>query len=205
MRRLSVATAVVLLLAVVVENARGVVQYNVTDLGTLGGTQSQAWAINDNGLVVGFAEGAHGRHGFLYNGSTMQDLGTLGGTDYDGSDARSINSSGSIVGFAETSAGTQDAYLYNGSTMTNLGTLGGTASHTMESRAYGINDSGQVVGWALTTNGSHAFLYNGTTMKDLGTLGGDQSEAWLSIITDWLWEGRGPLCIIAPFCTTARR
>src|SRR5215207_8726364 len=49
-------------------------------------------------------------------------------------------------------------------TVTDLGTLGGNAS-----QALAINDSGQVVGWAITTAGSvHAFLYANGAMKDIG-------------------------------------
>ena len=53
--------------------------------------------------------------------------------------------------------------------MTNLGTLpGGTYSY-----ATGINDSGQIVGRALTAvSEMHAFLYSGGKWKDLGTLPG---------------------------------
>lgn len=59
-------------------------------------------------------------------------------------------------------------------TITDLGTLGGAAGE-----AFGINDAGQVVGWALTTEGyTHAFLYSAGTMSDLGALsGGNLSEA----------------------------
>ncbi|TWT65952.1 HAF repeat-containing PEP-CTERM protein [Allorhodopirellula solitaria] len=48
-----------------------------------------------------------------------------------------------------------------------LGTLGGSYSH-----AYGINDSGQVVGYSSTTGdiASHAFLYDGASMLDLNDL-----------------------------------
>ena len=57
----------------------------------------------------------------------------------------------------------------------DLGTLGG---HT--SRAYAMNDSGQVVGQSLTALGApHAFLYANGKMKDLGALvsGGGNSAA----------------------------
>ena len=59
-------------------------------------------------------------------------------------------------------------------TITDLGTLGGTSSG-----ATGLNDSGQVVGNALTTNDAqqHAFRYSNGVMTDLGTLGGTYSTA----------------------------
>ena len=52
-------------------------------------------------------------------------------------------------------------------TITDLGTLSGGT----ESYAYGINDSGQVVGGATIGAGYyHAFLYSGGVMQDIGTL-----------------------------------
>jgi probable HAF family extracellular repeat protein len=46
------------------------------------------------------------------------------------------------------------------------------------SRAYGINDEGQVVGMSYLLGGNpHAFLWEDGTMTDLGTLGGYGSEA----------------------------
>src|SRR5215207_10175943 len=76
---------------------------------------------------------------------------------------------------AQTQTGDENshAFLYDSTNgMKDLGTLGGTNSY-----AYGINDSGQVVGYSDTANsGPHAFLYDSTNgMKDLGTLGGTNS------------------------------
>src|SRR5262245_9423133 len=54
--------------------------------------------------------------------------------------------------------------------MQDLGTLGGT-----NSRANGINDIGEIVGYATSAGccDGHAFLYTpGVGMSDLGTLGG---------------------------------
>jgi probable HAF family extracellular repeat protein len=149
--------------------------YQVTDLGTLGGTDSVARAINDSGQVTGYAataDGAH--HAFLWNGSAMQDLGTLGGTDSFG---YAINAKGQVTGYASTAGDAEThAFLWNGSAMQDLGTLGGTRSF-----GYAINANGQVTGDAATAGMLedeevfHAFLWNGSAMQDLGTLGGSQS------------------------------
>lgn len=64
----------------------------------------------------------------------------------------------------------QAKLLYN---LIDLGTLGGTTSD-----GNAINNSGQVTGWAQTTDGSHyAFVTNSSgSMISLGSLPGDYSE-----------------------------
>ena len=50
--------------------------------------------------------------------------------------------------------------------MIDLGTLGGGSSY-----AYGVNDSGEIVGYSyLADGGQHAFLYDDGTMLDLNSL-----------------------------------
>ena len=50
------------------------------DLGTFGGTHSNARGINNYGQIVGDSNTACGaRHAFLWENGTMSDLGTLGG------------------------------------------------------------------------------------------------------------------------------
>jgi probable HAF family extracellular repeat protein len=54
----------------------------------------------------------------------------------------------------------------------DLGTLGALPGNVSESAAWGINDSGQVVGYAMITSSgeTHAFLYSGGRMQDLNDL-----------------------------------
>ncbi len=56
-------------------------QYNVIDLGTLGGTFSIAYGINDRGEIDGFSTipGDGSTHAFVLKSGVMIDLGTLGG------------------------------------------------------------------------------------------------------------------------------
>lgn len=88
------------------DRAKPTVRYTLTDLGTLGGTISQALGMNDKGWVVGYSttEGDAELHAFLWRHGVMTDLGTLGGSDsLPISMALSINNNGEIAGFSETS------------------------------------------------------------------------------------------------------
>lgn len=144
-------------------------RYRITDLGTLGGTTSDARGINNHGQVVG-ASYTNGNnmdttHAFLYNGGAMTDSGTLGGT----SGANGLNDQGQVVGWSNTPGTNEEthAFLWSAVTrMTDLGTLGGSLSI-----AYGINNNGHIVGVARTSNEvEHAFFYSAGTMNDLNSL-----------------------------------
>ena len=137
------------------------------DLGTLGGLQSSAAAINASGQVVGYSDNNNPSspevHAFLYTGGSMHDLGTLGGTY---SSAPGINNGGQVVGFSLTSGNDFHAFLYANGSMNDLGTLGGTGS-----QAYAINTAGVIVGNASTSSGAtDAFVDSGGVMTDLNSL-----------------------------------
>lgn len=145
----------------------------ISDIGTLGGTTSWANAINTSGQIVG---GSHtlpnqSWHAYLYENGVMNDLGTLGGGQ---SVAFNLNDNGQVAGWSDvTSVGPMHAVIWSNGMITDLGTLGG------ESIAYEINNAGQVVGYAFTTNNrQHAFLINGGMMQDLNDL----------IDPEWGWE-----------------
>jgi probable HAF family extracellular repeat protein len=141
----------------------------MVDLGTLGGSFSQATGVNVFGQVVGYSLTTAGAtHAFLWQSGKMRDLGTLGGSD---SFAMGINARGQVVGFSNLAGGPSHAFLWQEGAMRDLGTLGG-----VESQARGVNNWGQVVGVAGTpqVGVTHAFLWQaGAAMRDLGTLPGD--------------------------------
>jgi len=147
--------------------------YIVTDLGALGGIQSQAFGINLAAQVAGSAQRADGMvHAFLFRSGALQDLGTLGGTT---SVATAINRAAVVVGRSLSSAGNTKAFVYADGAMRSLGTLGGS-----NSAAYAINDAGDIVGSASTTNNAatRAFLYRNGVMSQIGgTFGGTTSVA----------------------------
>lgn len=151
-----------------------------TDLGTLGGTKSNAYGINTDGTIVGQAYDPTGvyRPFIRRPGSAMTDLGTLGG-QYGS--ARDINDAGQVVGTATTSGGYNRAFIWqDGHPMQALGTMGGITNE-----AWGINNSGTVVGTEYTgqidRTGyiTQAFVWDtGAGMRRLPGLGGNRDVAY---------------------------
>ena len=87
----------------------------MTDLGTLGGMNSYANAINSNGETVGYSwkTGVLGDYAFLYNDGLMTDLNTLidPTSGWTLESAQAINDNGWIAGYGIGPDGQTQAFL----------------------------------------------------------------------------------------------
>ncbi|MCC6528510.1 MAG: hypothetical protein IT373_38040 [Polyangiaceae bacterium] len=137
-----------------------------TDLGTLGGTESVAQALNDAGQVVGWSRLASGDyHAFLWDDGVMLDLGTLGGAS---STAADVNAHGQVVGMASVADDTAfHAFLWEDGEMVDLG-----APLGLSSAAMAIDDAGVVVGRSREAppRGDHVLLWRNGEVEVLGPL-----------------------------------
>ncbi|MDJ0806605.1 MAG: hypothetical protein QNJ78_07190 [Gammaproteobacteria bacterium] len=158
---------------------------SMQDLGTLGGRHSHADGINNNGHLTGWSDvtgdsasitdDSSITHAFVYDGNSMQSIGTLGGTDSYG---RDINDNGWVAGYSEIPPDDiKHAFVYDGNSMQDLGTLGGVSSY-----GHGINNDGHVVGYSQLPDGTFAaFLYDGYSMQDLCVLTDCTQHGWDSL------------------------
>jgi probable HAF family extracellular repeat protein len=169
----------------------------LADLGTLGGSNSQGFWINDKGQIAGFAQNGmidplldiQLVHAVLWSDEgTITDIGTFGGYE---SLSQAINKRGQVVGLAANTIPDPNAILLLGQQaraflwdkktgMQDLGTLGtGNDAFTQY-----VNDRGQVAGFAYTNTTPNStascgniptqdpFWWENGTMTDIGTLGG---------------------------------
>ncbi|MDQ3749177.1 MAG: hypothetical protein M3367_09230 [Acidobacteriota bacterium] len=143
-------------------------QYRVSNLGTLGGTNSRGNSINNRSWVAGYSNlaGNQSRHAALWRDGSVLDLGTLGGPNSNVTWSVK-NNLGIIVGISQTATPeplgerwscsaffpgpnnigyTCLGFVWEDGVMRALPTLGGNNGF-----ATGANNRGQVVGWAENT------------------------------------------------------
>ncbi|MEU2775499.1 hypothetical protein ABZ646_21795 [Streptomyces sp. NPDC007162] len=158
------------------------VRYAVRDLGTLGGTRSEATAI-DGSTVVGssLTNGDATEHAFAYDlrRHTMTDLGTLG----DSSRATGV-AGDHVVGESDLSAGgPTHGFVYDLRTrrLVDIGTLGGSRTHVTGLDGDTVVGTSSLPGDAVT----HAFAYSlrTRTMTDLGSLAGPSGTSTAAAVS----------------------
>jgi probable HAF family extracellular repeat protein len=148
-------------------------RYAVT---TVAGAGSWANDLNNAGQVVGYLQAGSASHAFVYTSGVLADIGTLGGAD---SGANAINDLGQVVGNSATAGGAFNGFVYSGGVMSAL-----SAAPYMQ--AYGINNSGTIVGSMFVTTPEdsyrHAYtLSSGGALTDLGTLSYGDSSTGIAI------------------------
>ncbi len=162
----------------------------IMDLGTLGGDQSEAHALNDAGQVTGNADTKDKdkrhdfvRHAFLWQNGKMSELGT---SKADTSDGLAINGAGQVVGrISRGWLGLSRACFWLGGKVNTLEDSGAGSSE-----AGGINSQGQMVGTFrepgrpfkdLQADGiyycDHAVLWGRPKALELGLPGTEISQA----------------------------
>jgi probable HAF family extracellular repeat protein len=116
------------------------------DLRTLGGTWSEAHAVNKHGQIAGISGTGNGfvTHAFLWQEGLMTDLGTPQPQgDFFG--LLKMNDRGQIVGTIAFAASLRAGrcWLWQAGTVTQLPTQ-------LAGEAVALNERGQVAGWDLT-------------------------------------------------------
>lgn len=142
----------------------------ITDLGTLGGSQSTALDINDYGEIVGWAEVTTGRrHAFLYRGGFMDDISGFTGASYD-SEATGINRWTRVVGsFRHPSLpNNPQAFRWEAGVLRLLNDYYSADCDSWEgSEAFAISDSDYIAGRILC--GGYGGYYEAARWHALGS------------------------------------
>jgi probable HAF family extracellular repeat protein len=156
--------------------ARGDILYSFTDIGTLGGPDSNAYAVNTSGQVAGASSVAGGtiEHAVVFSNGHLTDVGTAG-TGLN-SFALAINDNGQIAGWTNNNGGFGERpFIQTNGVKQDIGTLGGNGGQVTA-----LNNAGQAAGFSQITGDTarHAFLYSNGTLTDIKTLGGTNSIAY---------------------------
>ncbi len=167
------------------------------DLGTLGGSSSNATALDADGVVVGYSRNADGnQRAFAWDPSSpvpaMLDLGTLGGTS---SWAFGVND-GVVVGSSYTGGASNEGHAFRWTPAQRMVDLGVNAALGKTwSRALFVSDTGVIVGqWGTASHDSTGFIWRNASsidpLPDLSLTHEEQSSIPLAMsgngrVTGW--------------------
>ena len=151
----------------------------MTDLGTLGGRSSTAFAINAQNTVVGASDAPDGsqhavlwRHGRLidFNELVPRQYALLGGESYVFSSATGINDTEDVLLWAKSASGRAALFLLKDQ---RLRTLAFPKNWRSLRSAGSLNDDDSFAGSFLTLSGrEQGFVYTRDTFHDVGTISG---------------------------------
>jgi probable HAF family extracellular repeat protein len=152
------------------------VTYTLTDLGSLGGGDTQAFDLNDSAQVVGYSRTSSLQsRAFLWDDGQMANLGVVNADDFQ-SAATDVNGFGHAVGTSTLKNGFARAALFrNGAAISLTPEL---PPYEGTSFASAINDNGHIVG-AIDDDDSFAYegiLFANGTRTNLGGLGGGSTR-----------------------------
>jgi probable HAF family extracellular repeat protein len=151
------------------------IKYFITDMGTLGGTESFAYGISDSEEVIGSSRliGDTETHSFLYSKGKIKDLYPLNSESIQTVGPSSINGGEIASGVINNGIYYPAIYSIKTSKITILDSLGGITPYNFNGVATSINKSGQAVGYSyIDYINRHAFLYSNGAVTDIGSFGG---------------------------------
>lgn len=155
-------------------------RYSVTDLGTLGGLECNATALNNKGQITGISDTSvekpdttYVMHVFVWQNGKIRPLGPREGQNYAPS---SLNDKGQVAGvYHDTTHGTFRAFTYQNGKVRLLPALPHKGKGFSFSAARGLGLKGQVVG----SSDNRACLWNGGRLMPLTVpVGFGRSEAF---------------------------
>jgi probable HAF family extracellular repeat protein len=139
-------------------------RYQIIRIPVAQGANSAALGINNKGEVVGYSFQGEDYQAFLYSSSeqSLTDVGSFGGKI---NAACAINDAGQVTGYSQDGHGNLLAFAYSRKQpIASLGTLEGAST----SEAFGINNSGSVVGDSQGGNQKHRpVLFSNGSIQDL--------------------------------------
>jgi probable HAF family extracellular repeat protein len=155
-----------------------------TDLTTYNPDIVYARSINDSDVLVGSLAYYPSRyaaylHGYVFDGTTCTDLGSITGNPKTNTEAFGINSAGQIVGYSQGSDNLDHAFLYSGGTMQDLGTIDGG-----DTSAVAINSGGLIVGNSVGAYGANlgSFVCWNGKMMELSSLIVSGGKGWSELV-----------------------